>query len=97
MKRLNVFMLSLVVLLILSSVTWAQVNFIPTMINYQGFLTDNSGTPLDGSGYEITFALYYDTTGVASVVWEETHSDIIINDGLFNVLLGSIDTLTAVD
>ncbi|MCP4413329.1 MAG: hypothetical protein GY808_12275 [Gammaproteobacteria bacterium] len=97
MRRLNVLVALFVLLIQLASFTWAQVNFIPTMMNYQGFLTDQNGAPLDGSGYEITFALYSDTSGVASVVWEETHSDIIINKGLFNVLLGSIDTLAVND
>jgi hypothetical protein len=73
-----------------------EVNFIPTMINYQGYLTDQSGTPLTGT-YQVTFTLYYDSTSTASIVWEETHDVINVANGLFNVFLGSIDTLTAAD
>ena len=82
--------------ILLVSFTLAQVNFIPSMINYQGYLTDQSGTPLSGT-YQVTFALYSDTTGVASVVWEETHNVINVDNGLFNALLGSVDTLSAED
>ena len=66
------------------------------MINYQGFLTDQNGTALNGS-YNITFAIYADPTGAASIVWDETHTSINVEAGLFNVLLGSIDSLTVED
>ncbi len=86
------------VLMILTSVAWSQVenDFIPTMINYQGFLTDASGTALNGT-YQITFSLYEDTTGIISLKWQEIHNSVIVDKGLFNVLLGSVDTLTADD
>ncbi len=97
MKRL-IFLSLLVVLMIFTSVAFAQVqnDFIPTMINYQGFLTNQNGQALNGLS-DITFALYSDSTGVASVVWEETHTGIDVENGLFNVLLGAIDSLTAAD
>jgi len=98
MKKLHVLISSMVLLMILTSVVFAQVenDFIPQMINYQGFLTDANGTTLSGT-YQITFALYSDATSTTSNVWDETHSAIFIENGLFNVLLGSIDTLTAAD
>jgi hypothetical protein len=97
MKKILYLILSLT-LMILSSVVFAQVEneFVPTMINYQGFLTDQTGTALSGT-YQITFALYYDSTGTISNVWEEIHDAVVVESGLFNVLLGSIDTLTAAD
>ena len=67
---------------------------VPTMINYQGFLTDQNGTALNGS-YVIWFRLYEDSTGFESIKWEEKHNAVFVENGLFNVLLGSIDTLTA--
>jgi hypothetical protein len=69
---------------------------VPTMINYQGFLTDETGTALNGN-YQITFRLYDEASGENPWVWVETHNTVAVENGLFNVLLGSIDTLTAED
>jgi len=96
MNSLKVSIITVVILGVMTINVIAQGS-VPTMINYQGFLTDQDGTPLSGS-YQITFALYSDSTGVESIVWgEETHDAININNGLFNVLLGGVDTLTAED
>jgi hypothetical protein len=59
---------------------------IPKMINYQGMLTDNSGTPLTGS-YNLTFKIWTDTTGGSSL-WTETQNGVQVTNGLFNVILG---------
>jgi hypothetical protein len=59
---------------------------IPKLINYQGMLTDNSGTPLTGS-YNLTFKIWTDTTGGSSL-WTETQNGIQVQNGLFNVILG---------
>jgi hypothetical protein len=88
--------LVLVFYLLIVGNTPAQENIVPTMINYQGFLTDETGAALNGS-YKITFALFSEPTGAASIVWEEVHDVINVENGLFNVLLGSLDTLTAAD
>jgi hypothetical protein len=66
------------------------------MINYQGFLTDQNGTALSGS-YEISFRLYDEASGNHPWLWHETHAAVNVENGMFNVLLGSIDTLTAAD
>jgi hypothetical protein len=84
----------LLVLLGLLLVNTSAQNTVPTMINYQGFLTDTTGQALDGT-YMITFRLYEQPTGVATIKWEEVHSEVNVVNGLFNVLLGSITPLTA--
>lgn len=66
---------------------------VPQMINYQGRLTDASGNPLNGT-YSITFKLYSVGTG-GSAIWTETHSNVNVSNGLFNVLLGSTTPLDA--
>ena len=93
MKIQKVFTLLLVLLGILLGNALAQ-NTIPTMINYQGFLTDTTGKALNGT-YMITFRLYEQPTGFASFKWEEIHSEVNVVNGLFNVLLGSVNALTA--
>jgi hypothetical protein len=93
MKIQKVFTLLLVLLGILFVNASAQ-NTVPTMINYQGFLTDTTGRALDGT-YMITFRLYEQPTGVASIKWEEEHTEVTVVNGLFNVLLGSVNALSA--
>ncbi|HAJ57218.1 MAG TPA: hypothetical protein DCL35_05555 [Candidatus Omnitrophica bacterium] len=64
---------------------------VPRLINYQGRLTDASGNPLTGS-YNITFRIY-DAETAGSLLWEETQTGVVIDKGLFGVLLGSVASL----
>jgi len=82
-----------------STVTWTLVLMliaifasaeVPEIVNYQGRLTDATGNPLDTT-VSITYTIYDDSTGGSSV-WTETHSSVVILDGLFNVVLGSAGT-----
>ncbi len=57
---------------------------IPTEINYQGYLTDDSGIPLDGS-YTVVFSLYDQATG-GNPLWEQT-CVVDVSAGLFSVPL----------
>jgi hypothetical protein len=64
---------------------------IPKLINYQGMLTDNLGNPITGK-VEIIFKIYNDSTS-GTKKWEETQTGVVVTDGLFNVVLGSVTTL----
>ena len=64
---------------------------IPHMINYQGVLTDDAGNPLNDS-CDLTFSIYRYSTG-GSALWSETHTGVSVQDGLFNVILGSSDAI----
>lgn len=63
---------------------------VPRLLNYQGRLT-SAATPVD-TAVSITFTLYADSTGAATV-WTETHPAVLVDDGLFAVLLGSVTPL----
>jgi hypothetical protein len=89
-------MMVLVFYFLIVANTLAQENIVPTMLNYQGFLTDENGSALTGS-YQISFRLYDEASGQNPWVWSETHNAVVVENGLFNVLLGSLDTLTADD
>ncbi len=61
-------------------------------LNFQGELADSSDNPLDGH-YNMRFAIY-DAPGGGNRVWPtaasyEQHSAVSVDNGLFNVLLGS--------
>lgn len=66
---------------------------------FQGYLTDASGNPINGTR-NITFRLFTGTTNCASgttpdptkAVFTETHSNVLVTNGLLNVQLGSNST-----
>jgi hypothetical protein len=64
---------------------------VPHLINYQGMLTNGSGTPLSGL-YDITFKIY-DAELAGTQKWTETQSSVSVTNGLFNVILGSSNPL----
>lgn len=64
---------------------------VPHLINYQGRLTDKVGKPLDGA-HQITFRIY-DAPAAGNLLWEETYSALLIQKGIFNVMLGSVGSL----
>ncbi|MFH1680901.1 MAG: hypothetical protein ABIH26_09695, partial [Candidatus Eisenbacteria bacterium] len=61
----------------------------PRLINYQGTLTDSEGALVSGP-HDLTFTMYPDSSGSA-VYWQETRLDVSVDQGLFNVILGSLE------
>jgi hypothetical protein len=61
---------------------------VPHQMHYQGHLTDSGGAPLD-TVVSMTFTIYDDSSVSGTVWWTETQPSVIVNNGLFNVLLGS--------
>lgn len=61
---------------------------VPAFINYQGFLSDSLGVPLDTT-IAMTFVLYADSAG-STPLWSESHPAVSIHGGIFAVMLGSI-------
>jgi len=59
---------------------------IPGTVNYQGRVTDNAGTPLQGS-HAVTLTLY---NSGGTQVWTETHPTVTVTDGLFSLEMGSV-------
>jgi hypothetical protein len=79
----------LAVVLVASPVTAG----IPRLINYQGALMDSVGQPLDGP-HNITLAILSDSCG-GSVLWDESHTGVIVDHGIFNLILGGSDPFPA--
>jgi len=82
-------MRKLIIFLILLVITSTANAAIPHLINYQGRLTDKDGAPLNGS-YQLTFRIY-DAETAGNLLWQATHTGIVIQKGIFGVLLGSIN------
>lgn len=60
----------------------------PNTINYQGYLTNSTGDALDGT-YNLTFTIFDAATGGNSK-WTESHNGVVVNNGLFTLVLGSL-------
>ncbi len=74
-------------LLLLASYSFA----IPQLLSLDGFLTDTSGTALNGS-FSFVFTLYTVSSG-GSALWSETQA-LTVSSGKLNALLGSVSALT---
>lgn len=85
---LGVIILSALGVLLPVSVT-AEV---PSLINYQGKLTDGLGDPVNGE-LEVTFSIYT-VASDGGAVWSEVRA-ITVTDGIFNILLGAANPLKA--
>ena len=73
-----------------------QYATVPQLMNYQGVLTDPvTGELVPDGDYEMTFSLYDVATGGTSL-WSETQT-VTVADGLFSVLLGSVQPLALED
>ena len=87
MKKLGIIICIIAGIMGFTALTEAAV---PRIINYQGKFTNQDDTPLAGN-YLVTFR-FYDTSSEGKAVWEESHI-LTINNGIFNVLLGSLKPL----
>ena len=68
----------------------------PMLIPFQGRLTNPQGVPYTNGQYSVIFNLYDQPVG-GTVLWNETHQKVGVINGMINVFLGSINTLTNVD
>jgi hypothetical protein len=64
---------------------------VPQMMNYQGKLTTSAGAPVNDT-LQVVFTIYADEAGTTPL-WTETQPTVEILKGVFNVLLGSVDSI----
>jgi len=72
-------------LVLFSTYIFAQV---PREFTYQGKLLGNGEQPVPEGHYKITFSLYNEH---GTSLWSETHDNVFIAGGLFQVNLGSVN------
>jgi hypothetical protein len=85
MKHILKIIIPALMLGLMSQLGWAEI---PNMINYQGYLTDSDGSPIDGT-VNLTFSLY-DTDSGGSPLWSDSYLVLVVN-GLVNKDLGPIN------
>jgi hypothetical protein len=64
---------------------------IPQTINFQGYLTNPAGTPITGT-VPMVLSIYAQESG-GTALWTESHPDVVLLSGVYNILLGSITPL----
>jgi thrombospondin type 3 repeat protein/H-type lectin domain-containing protein len=61
------------------------------LINYQGRLMDDLGIVVGGT-VNMTFAIF-DVLSGGTELWSETHNNVVLQGGIYNVLLGDVEAL----
>ena len=87
-KKAKRFLISLLGVLSLLIIPFTGYAAVPQTVNYQGYLTDSGGTPVDGT-VQMTFKIYNVATG-GIALWTETQSNVAVSDGIYSVVLGSV-------
>ncbi|CAN2047817.1 putative Secreted protein containing LamG-like jellyroll fold domain protein [Candidatus Magnetomoraceae bacterium gMMP-1] len=59
---------------------------VPNTVNYQGYLTDSGGSPVNGT-VDLTFTIYNAEEG-GNVLWTKEYIGVEVSDGNFSVNLG---------
>ncbi len=64
---------------------------VPSLINYQGRLTGQTGAPLTAGSYVIQFRLWNDPTASspANLIWSQQQTVTVQTNGVFDVILGA--------
>lgn len=75
----------------LLAVSSVSAQAVPDVLPYQGYLARANGTPVDGT-VNLTFRLYTSPND-QNALWTETHSNVIVEDGVFYLYLGQEDAL----
>ncbi len=60
----------------------------PSLISFQGFLSDSNGDPVADGSYLMNFAIY-DAASGGALIWAESQSSVPVSGGVFAVMLGS--------
>ena len=90
-------MKTLVLTLLLASAALSHAAPAPTLIPFQGRLTDQAGTGHTNGQFTLIFNLYDQAVG-GNLLWTETHQKVGVVNGMVNVFLGSINpALASVD
>lgn len=72
---------------------------VPQEIHYQGYLTDSAGTPIQcglqncDMPISMTFRLYDQAEGGVPL-WTETHNTVLVEQGVFHIILGLFDEMS---
>ena len=90
MRRHAYLFSTLIALLVIASTGFALV---PELISFRGELYTNTGTPVPDGNYAITFSVW-DSEAGGERHWTETQANVPVTNGVFVVLLGTVEPIT---
>ncbi len=61
------------------------------VLNYQGYLANSGGTPINGT-ISMTLRLYNAASGGVAL-WTDTQASVNVANGVFDIVLGSVTPL----
>jgi len=101
-NKSKTFILSVLILSIFFSISPTTISAAPNLeMNYQGKLTDSSGTAVADGTYNMNFWILASSTAATSTnLWEEVRTggdQVQVTNGLFSVMLGDVTSLASVD
>lgn len=82
-KRIRELLIGVLLVLLCVSIGYAAI---PETINYQGYLTNSDGVPIDGP-VAMVFSLYDVSTG-GTALWSESQN-VSVTNGIYSVILGT--------
>ena len=94
-KSFKIILFLFLTLLFLSVLSYGAV---PQLLNYQGTLTDSSGTPVPDGQYGVVFNIYDVATGGTPLwteTWNSSTSPVTAIKGNFNAMLGAYNPIPA--
>lgn len=96
-KKTERFTISFLCLLfLLTFIPVSGYSAVPQTINYQGYLTDSDGNPIDGT-VQMTFSIYdSETADKDSWIWQQPQT-VDVTGGVYNVVLGGGATPNPID
>ena len=91
MKKVGFFVGIVLALSIFCSFAQAESEHVPSLVNYQGLLTDANGNPLVTGDYKLSFNIFKESTGGIPEWGPQTFGTVTVVNGKFNVILGPND------
>jgi hypothetical protein len=90
MKILKIVCVSILMLCVVyahnTQISVDKTRIVPKLMNYQGYLTDTLGIPVDDT-LDMTFKIF-DASSAGSELWSEMQTNVPIERGVFSVILG---------
>jgi len=86
MKAKRLYLAGFLAVLAIIITPWTGRAAVPQTINYQGYLTDATGAPVNGT-VQMTFSIY-DVSSGGTALWTETQT-VTLNQGVYSVVFGA--------
>jgi hypothetical protein len=91
-RRFTAIHIGIVLLMLLMGAMKPQLCYseVPKTVNYQGYLTDSGGIPVDGD-VDMEFSIYNVSSGGSSL-WSESQT-VTVQNGIYSVILGETNPI----